>query len=315
MRTTGHDQDAGGPPLRLTETLPGENAYRALVGNVTDYAIYLMDRDGVIHSWNAGAQAVYGHVEADIVGHNFAALYTQDESARGYPQRALQDAARLGRSEDEGWRARADGKRFWARVVLHALRDASGTLFGYGEIARDLTEDRRQAEALRRVERRSATLKEQAMRDPLTGAFNRRHLAGFLRGATERSSWTPASVLAIDLDNFKTVNDRFGHESGDEVLVGAARAIGDLLRTDDRLFRLGGDEFLVYLPGAGINEARMIAERLRETIASARLPDLDPVTASIGAAQLATGDTVETWLQKADTAMYEAKRAGRNRVS
>ena len=312
--TTSGPTDELGAAQRWGESLPGEAAYSALVGNVTDYAIFLMDRDGTIRSWNAGAQAVYGHTAAEIVGAHFSVLHTPEEVARGYPELSLQNAARLGRSEDEGWRLRKNGKTFWARVVVHALRDGDGTLYGYGEIARDLTDERRRTETLRRAEQRSATLHELAMRDPLTGAFNRRHLADFLRGATERAAWTMASLLAIDVDNFKLVNDRHGHDAGDTVLVAIARLVGSMLRGDDRLFRIGGDEFLVYLPGAMLGEARMIAERLRQAVASAPMGNLAPVTVSIGTAQLTTEDTVESWVQRADAAMYDAKHQGRNRV-
>lgn len=305
---TKQDQPQDAPaPQRWAETLPGEDAYRALVGNVTDYAIFLMDRHGTIHSWNAGAQAVYGHGDLHIIGHHFSMLYPADEVARGYPEQALQNAARLGRSEDEGWRLRNDGKRFWARTVVHALRDDSGTLYGFGEITRDLTEERKQAEALRRIERRSRSLKEEAMRDPLTGAFNRRHLPEFLRSAIERAAWATASLLAIDLNDFKQINDAHGHDVGDAVLIDVARLATQMLRGDDRLFRTGGDEFLVYLPGAGAHEARAIAQRLQETVASTALGELSAAI-SVGAAQLMPGDTVESWIQRADAAMYEAKR-------
>lgn len=288
--------------------------YRTLVERVTDCAMFLLDEDGLVRSWNAGAQAIYGYTADEVLGRHFAMFYVPPEVRRALPQRALASAVRLGRSEDEGWRINKDGERFWAHVVLHALRDEDGTLCGFGEIARDLTEDRHRSETLRRVELHSKTLKDQAMRDPLTGAFNRRHLNDFLRNAVERASWATASLLAIDLDNFKTVNDEYGHDIGDAVLVDVARLINQMLRGDDRLFRVGGDEFLIYLPGAGMIEARAIANRLRERIESVQFGDLPPLTISAGAAQVGIEDTVESWVQKADASMYDAKRAGRNRV-
>lgn len=309
---TIHKEPAADPPSPWADSLPGEEAYRALVSDVTDCAILLMDRDGSVRSWNAGAQAIYGYRQDEILGQNFSSFFIPAEVARGYPASTLAAAAQFGRSEDEGWRMHKAGHRFWARVVVHALRDADGTIYGFGEIARDLTEDHRRQEALRRSEELGQTLREQALRDPLTGAYNRRHLTSFLRGAVERGSWVHASLLAADIDQFKAVNDRHGHDAGDEVLVQIARVSARLLRTDDRLFRLGGDEFLIYLPGAALAEARLIAERLRDAVATAQ--GAVPVTVSIGAAQLAAGDSVETWRQKADAALYQAKRAGRNRV-
>lgn len=294
-------------------SLPGEEAYRTLVGDVTDCAIFLMDRSGSIRSWNPGAETLYGYGAAEILGRTFSTLYSPAETARGYPEQMLATAARLGRSEDEGWRQHKHRGRFWARVAVHALRDADGALYGFGEIARDLTEERRRQEALRRSERRSQALLEQALRDPLTGAFNRRELVSFLGGAVDRAAWMSASVLLLDLDGFKAINDRCGHDVGDQVLIAVAGIPAQLLRTDDRLFRMGGDEFLIYLPGVALERARTIGDRLCDAIAQAPTPV--PVTVSIGAAQLETQDSVERWLQRADAAMYQAKRAGRNQVA
>lgn len=293
----------------------GEQLYSALVGSISDCALFLMDMEGFIRSWNAGAAAIYGYTAAEIVGRNISVLYLPEEVERGYPRRTLEASARNGRSEDEGWRMRKNGERFWARVVVHALRDEAGTLYGFGKIARDLTVERHRNEALLRSEERTLTLRDQALRDPLTGAFNRRHLREFLNGAVERGTWMAASLLAVDIDSFKNVNDRHGHDAGDEVLVIVARVASVLLRSDDRLFRIGGDEFLIYLSGAGLEEARRVGERLRLAVETTRTPSGVSVTTSIGAAQLTSQDTVESWIQRADAAMYEAKRAGRNRVS
>lgn len=293
---------------------PGEVPYRALVDSVTDYAIILLDAAGVIKSWNAGAEMIHGYASAQVLGQNFSMLYTAAEVARGYPARTLETAQRLGRLEEQGWRVRADGLRFWARIVINALRDEDGTVYGFGQIVRDLTQERRRDDALRRSEERTHELREQAMRDPLTGAFNRRYLLDYLRSSVDRSGTVAASLLAVDLDRLKEINDRDGHDVGDAVLVAVARLAGKLSRDGDRLFRTGGDEFLMYLPGVDHAAATAIGARLREAVERARIPERLPVTVSIGVAQLRPEDSVETWLQKADAAMYAAKRAGRNRV-
>lgn len=152
------------------------------------------------------------------------------------------------------------------------------------------------------------------MRDPLTGAFNRRYLLDYLRSTVDRSGTVAASLLAVDLDHFKTINDHDGHDVGDAVLVAVARLAGKLSRDCDRLFRVGGDEFLIHLPGVDREGGVAIADRLREAVARARIPEQRPITISIGVAQLRPEDSIETWIQNADVAMYAAKRAGRNRV-
>jgi diguanylate cyclase (GGDEF)-like protein/PAS domain S-box-containing protein len=312
---TRRDEPFGEAARAWQQPLPGDAPYRALVDGVTDYAIMLMDAQGVIQSWNAGAALIHGYTADQAVGQNFSMLYTAAEAARGYPARTLDTARKLGRTEEQGWRVRADGMRFWARVVINALRDEDGTVYGFGQIVRDLTQERRREDALRLSEERTHVLREQAMRDPLTGAFNRRYLLDYLRSSVDRSGTVAASLLAVDLDHFKEVNDQAGHDVGDAVLVAVARLAQKLSRDADRLFRVGGDEFLMYLPGVDREAAAAIGDRLREAVQRARIPEQRPVTVSIGVAQLRPEDSVETWIQNADGAMYAAKRDGRNRVA
>ncbi|MDP9350652.1 MAG: PAS domain S-box protein, partial [Chloroflexota bacterium] len=122
--------------------------YRRMVEGVTDYAIFRLDRDGRVTSWNAGAQRIKGYRAEEIIGEHFSCFYTPEDISRGHPGHELEVAAAEGRFEDEGWRIRKDGSRFWANVVLTALRDEGGRLIGYSKITRDLTE-RKRAEAER----------------------------------------------------------------------------------------------------------------------------------------------------------------------
>lgn len=155
-----------------------------------------------------------------------------------------------------------------------------------------------------------------AMRDPLTGAGNRRGLEAELRIAMAASLRTgvPLGLLVFDLDHFKQVNDSFGHEAGDEVLVQIADLVRGSTRMDDRFFRLGGEEFVLLLPGATADALRDIAEKLRSAVEREVRARGRTVTISVGAAPLHPADTPRQWLARADTAMYEAKRTGRNRT-
>jgi diguanylate cyclase (GGDEF)-like protein len=158
-----------------------------------------------------------------------------------------------------------------------------------------------------------------AERDYLTGCLNRatldRRLAAESKCAKEAGE--PLACVFFDLDHFKTVNDRFGHQVGDTALVHVARVIQAALRKVDTLGRMGGEEFLVLLPGASVAGAHEAAERLRSALESAPMTiDGAPVTltASFGVAVLGAGESPENLLHRADTAMYQAKRNGRNRV-
>ena len=129
-----------------------ESRYQLLIDAITDYAIYMLDVEGVVASWNPGARRIKGYEAGEIIGQHFSRFYTEEDRAKGQPERALAAAAGEGRFEREGWRARKDGTRFWAHVIIDAIRDPAGDLIGFAKITRDLTE-RREAEAsLRRTE-------------------------------------------------------------------------------------------------------------------------------------------------------------------
>ncbi|HYK82682.1 MAG TPA: CHASE3 domain-containing protein [Gemmatimonadales bacterium] len=132
-----------------------EERFRMLVGSVRDYAILMLDPDGRIATWNRGAQQIKGYTAEEIVGRNFSCFYPPEALAAGTPARALRTAAEAGRFEEANWRVRKDGTRFWADVVITALRDERGTLRGFAKVTRDLTE-RKRAEA--ELQARSAQL-------------------------------------------------------------------------------------------------------------------------------------------------------------
>jgi diguanylate cyclase (GGDEF)-like protein len=161
---------------------------------------------------------------------------------------------------------------------------------------------------------------EQATRDPLTGLLNRRSLSDRWVGEMSRAdrNGEPIAVLLVDLDEFKSINDSCGHEGGDIVLVAFADTLSRLLRVSDIACRMGGDEFVVLLPGAKPEDAMMIADRVRADFAATDLGEvLDRCrhTASIGLAEYPThGNSLEAVLRAADEALYEVKAAGRNRV-
>jgi PAS domain S-box-containing protein len=125
-----------------------EERFRLLVQGVTDYAIFMLSPDGVVTNWNSGAARIKGYTEAEIVGQHFSRFYTEEDQAAGKPARALETATREGRFEAEGWRVRKDGTRFWASVVIDAIRDDTGQLIGFAKVTRDITERQNAQEAL-----------------------------------------------------------------------------------------------------------------------------------------------------------------------
>jgi PAS domain S-box-containing protein len=132
----------------------GVGLYGLLVESVRDYAIFALDPSGHILSWNTGAELLKGYKPSEIIGRHFSTFYPPEDIAAGKPARELADAVRDGRVEDEGWRIRKDGSRFWANVVITALRDERGALVGFAKVTRDLTERRGAEEELRESEQR-----------------------------------------------------------------------------------------------------------------------------------------------------------------
>jgi len=117
-----------------------EQQFRLLVDAVQDYAIFMLDREGRVRTWNRGARRLKGYQASEILGEHFSRFYSDEDKRSGKPQRELEIAIRDGRVEDEGWRIRKDGSRFWANVVITALKDESGNLVGFGKVTRDFTE-------------------------------------------------------------------------------------------------------------------------------------------------------------------------------
>ena len=128
------------PPPRAADADDGR--YRLLVDAITDYAIYMLDPDGVVTSWNAGAERFKGYTAPEVIGRHFSLFYTEEDIARGVPATALQTSERTGKFEAEGWRVRKDGTRFWAHVIIDPIRSPSGALLGFAKVTRDLTERR-----------------------------------------------------------------------------------------------------------------------------------------------------------------------------
>jgi len=146
---------------RFAASSSDDARYRMLIEAVNDYAIYMLDADGRISSWNPGARRFKGYEESEILGEHFSRFYTPEDRESGLPKRALAIAAREGKFEGEGWRCRKDGTRFWAYVVIDPIRDAAGKLIGYAKVTRDLTERKEAERALQ--ETREALFQSQKM--------------------------------------------------------------------------------------------------------------------------------------------------------
>jgi PAS domain S-box-containing protein len=164
-----------------------DQMFRMLVQGVRDYAIYLLDAEGMVSNWNPGAEAIKGYREEEIVGQHFSRFYTEEDRANGEPQRALATALREGKYEKEAWRVRKDGTRFWASVLIDPIYDEAGKLSGFAKVTRDITEKKRAEDELE--EARTALFQSQKLQalGELTGgiAHDFNNLITVVRGSAE----------------------------------------------------------------------------------------------------------------------------------
>ncbi|HET9862096.1 MAG TPA: PAS domain S-box protein [Steroidobacteraceae bacterium] len=167
---------------------------RLLIARVRDYAIFMLDPNGKVISWNEGAQAIKGYSADEIVGRDVSTFYTVADVERGHYTHLLQQAAEKGRVEDEGWRVRKDGTRFWADVVITALRDDSGKLRGFAKITRDLTEQRQAQDAISELSGRLLKLQDEQRRRLAVLLHDRTspQLTGILGGLHKLTHRVPA---------------------------------------------------------------------------------------------------------------------------
>lgn len=186
----------------------GEDRYRLLIEAITDYAIYMLDAEGIISSWNPGAERFKGYTAAEVLGRHFSLFYDGKDRAAGLPAKALSVAASVGRFEREGWRVRKDGSRFWAHVVIDPIRDARGELIGFAKITRDLTERREAEAALRRSEEQFRILVQGVTDYALYMLDAEGHISSWNAGAERIKGYSADEIIGRHFSCFYTDEDR-----------------------------------------------------------------------------------------------------------
>jgi PAS domain S-box-containing protein len=207
--------------MEATEAKRRSELLELLIEQVVDYAIFVIDREGNIASWNPGAQRIKGYHRDEIIGQSYGVFFTAEDRAAGKPNRILSEVRERGRFEEEGWRVRKDGSRFWASVVVTALRDEAGELRGFAKITRDLTERRRADQEARRAAEESAALR-QAQLDELEVRRSRDQLNLILKSIAEGvTAQRPDGTLvfaneaAAQLSGFASVEELLSAPTGE----------------------------------------------------------------------------------------------------
>lgn len=276
--------------------------------SVTDFAIFTLDTQGLVTTWNVGAERVLGYLESEVIGQHSALFFTPEDRLSGQPTLEIDTARRCGRAADIRWHQRKDGSTFWADGMLTTLRNEKGETTGFLKIMKDVTERKLAEEKMERL----ATV------DALTGLANRASFDARLAELLSISGRSGQLMILhlLDLDHFKQVNDTLGHHAGDMLLKIVAERMRHVMRDGDLLARLGGDEFAIVQMNMPSPEAGgYLAEKLLNALSQPFYIDNHEVlvSGSMGLALCPTDARAPDEIQhKADLALYRAKSLGRN---
>ncbi len=280
---------------------------------------YLVDSELRFRIWNTGMERLLGRPASQTLDKSWTSQQIEFSDTRGHViselARPLREVIKSGRPQTAQLKMRhANGSWFDVEVMSVPMIDHDGSLQGVAEIFRDLSQDRRRR-------REDKDLKKQATTDSLTGVANRgeleRTMESLLSEFNRRPNAEPFSVIFLDVDHFKSVNDTYLHLTGDQVLVGLAKLLQDETYSGELVSRYGGEEFVLVCPTTELQQAVAKAERLRSSIAGARFTKVDnlKITVSFGVTEVEQGDTMEDIFRRADKALFISKEKGRNRTT
>jgi len=319
------EYDPQGRPLRMTAThtditefKQSEDQLRQLSSAVehSPAAIMITDVDGNIEYINQKFTAVSGYTLDEIRGKNPRILKSDETPPEVYSQ--LWETILSGKEwRGEFLNRKKNGQLYWEYASVSVIEDSRENITHFVSVTEEIT-DRKEAEE--KIKRLNAGLEQLAMTDYLTSLYNRRYF--MQRGAQEfkraKRNKQSLTLLMLDIDNFKKVNDSLGHEAGDMALQQVAAALKAGLRETDILGRIGGEEFSILLPNTSLDEAVILAERIRRTMTDSPIETLDEaliITICIGVADYTDEMSgIDDLLRNADIALYNAKHSGRNRV-
>lgn len=261
----------------------------------------ITDADGVIVCVSEAFSDMTGYLEGELIGKKHSILRHPDMPKEIYEN--LWETITQGKP----WHGRIKNLKknkesYWVDAYIEPIFD-DGIIIGYQAVRQNITDE--------------ALFESLAKIDVLTGLYNRTAIEEFAQLFMDESQryQMPFSIIMVDLDDFKQVNDQYGHPVGDKVLKKLSEIFQELIRSSDRIGRWGGEEFIILLPQTTYVQARELAERLRIGFATYKFENMGYKTASFGVAFFEIGDTLNKLIEKADKALYVSKNLGKNRVS
>ncbi len=268
--------------------------------------VYQTNAEGILTLVSPSVYNLLGYTPEEMLGTPLKDYYWSPEYRQIVTDSIIKGNGRM--TNVEAILRKKDGSKVWISTNAYARKDAEGNLVSIEGIARDITSCKKDQEELEWL----------ATRDTLTSVYNRRHFIEVLSQECERANRYQGklSLIYIDLDNFKLINDNFGHQSGDDMLKLVVNTAVKTMRQSDLIGRLGGDEFAIAMPQTTALQANDLGQRLIDEIDRCCQTQIEyrrhPVTLSIGIAEFTPGDNIDQLLEKADKAMYKAKRQGKN---
>ena len=302
---------------RIEDELKASNHKFRAIMSVLGEGVYVLDRYGQLVFMNPEAESLLGWKAKELLGGNFHEVVhcqradgTRMSEAECPVVKAINSGNAYHSAEDSF--TRKDGRMIPVSFVSTPLIE-NDVVMGSVAAFHDITEQIKYQDSLKRL---NEVLELQATTDRLTGIYNRSRLEDYLTVEAKRAMRhkTPQSLIMFDIDYFKNINDTYGHEAGDRILIEIAKLVRENLRTHDVLARWGGDEFMVLSPNTAVEAAALLAEKLRKTIENHRFPAVKKVTCSFGLTQFDENDALNGFIKRADNALYLAKERGRNRV-
>lgn len=299
----------GNTVLSVVITLSDITHYRKSNQQLQDYIeiidthviISTTDREGIITEVSEAFCKISGHSKEELIGKSHSIVRHPDMPSLVYQQ--MWEQIKQGKSwHGEMLNRRKDGSAYWVETIIAPRFDESGSIIGYTAIRQDITDKKR--------------VEEVSITDRLTGLYNRLKLDELFAFhlSMARRHQSDFSIILVDIDHFKNVNDEFGHQVGDILLQEIAHCLKHKTRLEDAVGRWGGEEFLLLLPSSALSSALHLAEKLRHCIEHMPFTTAGKVTASFGVTCFEPNDDDTSMLKRADEALYLAKKNGRNRV-
>lgn len=290
-------------PSRLQKALIKANTELKKFSEIIDKHIITATTktNSIITSVSSAFESVSGFTRDELIGEKMNIVKHEDTPKETFKE--LWNTISSGKTWHGELKNRTkSGGEYWVEEDIVPIKDDNDKIISYMSISRDIT-------AKKEIEKLSIT-------DQLTGVYNRRKFDNSLEEEVQRARRysEELALIMIDMDHFKDVNDTYGHQVGDDVLIVTAKLISEHVRNVDIVGRYGGEEFVVICPNIGLEQAVVVAEKLRAEIQKHEFDAVGTKTISLGVAEFTEGDTPDDLVKKADTALYKAKEEGRNRV-